>query len=92
MWQMTLKILLVRAQIIKCKIPLNQQIVENRIVNREPDKKQLLDPYSQAWQTWQRMGCLKTWPYNYKQVPSLRFPIAFRSVMVISAQQQFWEN
>ena len=51
MWQMTLKILLVRAQIIKCKIPLNQQIVENRIVNREPDKKQLLDPYSQAWQT-----------------------------------------
>ena len=34
---MTLKILLVRAQITKCKIPLNQQIVENRIVNREPE-------------------------------------------------------
>ena len=44
MWQMTLKILLVRAQIIKCKIPLNQQIVENRIVNREPEIKTTARP------------------------------------------------
>ena len=33
---------------------------DERIFNREPESKQMLDPFNRAWQKWQRVGCFSS--------------------------------
>ena len=42
---------------------------------REPERQQNARPFGSSMAERQRIGCLKTWPCNCKQTPSLRFPI-----------------